>query len=144
MMERRRARRVALELLYQVEVRGATVDEILTSRQQVSRQTTPEFTFRIVRGVASNLTEIDKLIDRYADHWSIDRMPIIDRNVLRICVYEMMFESDVPVGVAINEAVELAKAYGTDDSSKFVNGLVARIAQELRERNREAREELRR
>ena len=133
MMERRRERRTALEVLYQIEVRGASEDEILEARQQVDRRPASEFTLDLVHGVHSHLDEIDPLIDSFADHWSIDRMPIVDKNIIRICVYEMKYMTDIPVGVSINEAVELAKAYGTDDSSKFVNGLVGRIAQEVRQ-----------
>jgi len=132
MMERRRARQIALQLLYQMEVRGMGVDEVLTTRQQIHRQPLSDFAFRLVKGVERRREEIDRLIIDYSEHWEIDRMPIVDRNIVRICLYEMLEEEEIPFSVSINEAVELAKTYGGEDSGKFVNGLVARIAQQLR------------
>lgn len=113
------------------------VDEVLSTRQQIHRQPLPEFSFRLVKGVDRRREEIDRLIAAYSEHWDIDRMPIVDRNIIRLCVYEMLEEEDIPFSVSINEAVELAKTYGGEDSAKFVNGLVARIAQQLRTLRRE-------
>lgn len=130
MMERRRARQIALEILYQIEVGGIGADEALAEGQR--RKPLPEFSYRIVRGITDNSSAIDSLINKSSENWTIDRMPVIDRNIIRIAVYEMMKEEDIPFSVSINEAVELAKKYGTDESSKFVNGVVAKIALELR------------
>ena len=83
----------------------------------------------LIEGVQDHHAEIDQLITRYADRWTIERMPVVDRNVTRIAVFELLWADDVPVAVAINEAVELAKAFSTDDSGRFVNGLLGRIAE---------------
>lgn len=84
---------------------------------------------RLVAGTQQHHAEIDELITAYADRWTIDRMPVIDRTVLRIAVFELLWGEDVPVAVVINEAVELAKSLSTDDSGRFVNGLLGRIAE---------------
>lgn len=83
----------------------------------------------LVHGVQQHHAEIDALLTRYADRWAVDRMPIIDRTLLRIAAFEIIWGKDVPVAVAINEAVELAKDLSTEDSSRFVNGLLGRIAE---------------
>jgi N utilization substance protein B len=130
MMERRRARQIALEILYQIEVGGVNADEALANRQR--NTPTPDFSFRIIKGVTESLEAIDSTINECAEHWTVDRMPIIDRNIIRMAVYEMLKEGDIPFSVSINEAVEIAKKYGTEDSGKFVNGVVAKIAVKLR------------
>ena len=79
--------------------------------------------------------EIDAIISKFADRWSIDRMPVIDRNLLRIAVYELGWRPEIPLGVAISEAVDLAKRYSTDDSGRFVNGMLASIGEQLRDGN---------
>lgn len=131
MLERRRARRAALEVLYQSDILGLGVERILDEGAYLHQAPLPDFAQRLVRGVATRQHEIDGLISTYADNWTIDRMPIVDRNILRLATYELMAEPDIPSSVSINEAVELAKVYGTQDSSKFVNGLLGRIADEL-------------
>lgn len=87
-----------------------------------------EYTEKLVRGALEHLEALDKIIERVADHWEIKRMAYVDRNILRLSAYELLFFNDIPVKVAINEAVELAKRYGEPDSSKFVNGILDRIA----------------
>jgi N utilization substance protein B len=86
----------------------------------------------LVEGVQSHHADIDALIVSYADKWTIERMPVIDRNLVRIALYEFLWGQDIPVAVAINEAVELAKAFSTEDSGRFVNGLLGRIAEKER------------
>lgn len=90
-----------------------------------------QFVERLVQGVMNNLTALDEMISRYSSNWKVSRMSQVDRNVLRLAVYEMNFEEDVPVRATLNEAIEIAKRYGTEDSGKFVNGILDRIAQEL-------------
>ena len=90
-----------------------------------------EFVERLVNGVAAHLTAIDDLIGRYSLNWKVGRMARVDRNILRLAAYELAFESDVPTRATLNEAIEIAKRFGTDDSGKFVNGILDRIAQEL-------------
>ncbi len=131
MMERRRERRTALEILYQKEISGGTSEDIILSRSLFKSTPVPEFARRLIKGVIMHQDQIDGLIDRCADNWSIDRMAIIDSTILRMCCYELIYEEEIPVGVSINEAVELAKLFGDEDSSKFVNGLAARIAKEV-------------
>jgi N utilization substance protein B len=91
-----------------------------------------EYAAGIVLGVEEHRARIDGLLTRYSEHWAVDRMPVIDRAVLRIAVYELAYEPETPTAVVISEAVELAKQYSTKDSGRFVNGLLGRIAAELR------------
>ena len=125
---RREARERALGLLYEVDLKGTAHDDVL------AEQTVPpdEFAIDLVHGVGANLDQIDELIRRYAKGWTLERMPVIDRTLLRMGIYELAHRPDVPTGAVISEAVELAKRYSTDDSGKFVNGMLARIATELR------------
>jgi N utilization substance protein B len=127
-LERRKARRAALEVLYQGDILQIPVKTILDGGMALRPDAMPEFGMRLALGTAERQEEIDGLISTYADNWTIDRMPVVDRNILRMAVYEMLAESDIPASVTINEAVELAKVYGTEDSGKFVNGLLGRIA----------------
>lgn len=134
--ERRRARAIGLEILYQKDIVGCSMaDSIAMRRLRLSPEEPelPEFSVWLAEKIDQNLTEIDNYIMSYADNWVIDRMPIIDRNLLRISICEMLFASDVPTSVSINEAVELAKEYSTPESGKFINGVLGRIAKELEE-----------
>lgn len=125
---RREARERALSLLYEAEAKTETPDQVLDSLPMA-----PEaFAADLVSGVGDHKPEIDGLISRFAKGWTIERMPTIDRTLLRIGTYELTHRPDVPTGAVISEAVELAKRYSTDDSGKFVNGLLARIAREVR------------
>ena len=90
-----------------------------------------EYGRKLVDGVQAHQAEIDGLLVTHADRWAIDRMPVVDRTILRLAVFELLWGGDVPVPVAINEAVELAKELSTEDSGRFVNGLLGRIAEEL-------------
>ena len=129
MRTRREARERALSLCYELDVRGSSVDELLAD---LPAEPDP-YAVELARGVEEHREEIDTLIRKFADRWSLERMPVIDRNVLRMAVFELAHRPDVPVGVAISEAVELAKRYSTDDSGRFVNGMLARIAEAVRE-----------
>jgi N utilization substance protein B len=125
---RREARERALSLLYEAEAKAETPDQVLDSLPMA-----PEaFAADLVSGVGDHRAQIDGLISRFAKGWTIERMPTIDRTLLRIGTYELAHRPDVPTGAVISEAVELAKRYSTDDSGKFVNGLLARIAREVR------------
>ncbi len=90
---------------------------------------TVDYTRALVAGVQEHHADIDQMIVTYADRWTIDRMPVVDRNLVRIALFELFWGDDVPVAVAINEAVELAKAFSTEDSGRFVNGLLGRIVE---------------
>lgn len=125
---RREARERALSLLYEAETKGVAPGDVLAD--QVLE---PEpFAADLVAGVGTFQPELDQLIRTYAKGWTLERMPVIDRTLLRMALYELGHRPDVPTGAIISEAVELAKRYSTDDSGKFVNGMLSRIARELR------------
>ena len=129
MRTRRDARERALSLCYELDVRGFSLDDLLAGLP-----TAPDpYAVELVRGVEDHREEVDALIRKYADRWSLERMPVIDRNLLRMAVFELAHRPDVPVAVAISEAVELAKRYSTDDSGRFVNGMLGRIAEAVRD-----------
>jgi N utilization substance protein B len=115
-------------VLFEAELRGLPVLGLLAERMSLGEQPTPEYAAEIVRGVASHSAEIDQLISRNALDWTLERMPAVDRNVLRIGVWELLWADDVPDGVAISEAVLLAQDLSTDGSAAFVNGLLGAIA----------------
>ena len=125
---RREARERVLSLLYEAEAKGCAPGDVLT--EQVLAP--DEFVTDIVVGVGEFQAESDALIRRFSKGWSLERMPVIDRSLLRMAIYELGHRPDVPTGAVISEAVELAKRYSTDDSGKFVNGMLASIAHELR------------
>jgi N utilization substance protein B len=125
---RREARERALELLYEADAKGITPDAVM-----IDLPVAPdEFASDVVRGVGEHLAEVDDLLRRFAKGWTLERMPVIDRTLLRMATYELGHRPDVPTASIINEAVELAKRYSTDDSGRFVNGMLGRIADELR------------
>jgi transcription antitermination factor NusB len=130
MNARRKAREIALAFLYQWDLRG---DEVLPEFDDllVKDRREPEvadYVKTLVRGTIEHRAEIDKRISEAAEHWRIERMAVIDRNVLRMATYEMEFrKDDVPPKVAINEAIELAKRFSTDQSGAFVNGVLDRV-----------------
>ena len=128
--ERSDARERALILLYEAESKSMAPTDVVDV--QVLRP--DELTTRLVTGVERRGREIDDLIAAHAKGWTLQRMPTIDRNVLRIATFELLGREDVPVAVVIDEAVELAKRFSTDDSGKFVNGVLSAIAQKVRPR----------
>ena len=131
MLERTRARRQALNILYQREITADTVDGILEACSFNLEDELPlEFCLTLVSGVGSHQSEIDVVLSDISEHWTVARMPLVDRSILRMAVYEILFLDDVPDSVSINEAVEMAKTYGGDDSSKFVNGVLGKLAEE--------------
>lgn len=127
MAARSKARKRALDVLFEAELRGLPVLGLLAERMSLGEQPTPEYAAEIVRGVASHSAEIDQLISRNALDWTLERMPAVDRNVLRIGVWELLWADDVPDGVAISEAVLLAQDLSTDGSAAFVNGLLGAV-----------------
>lgn len=132
--ERHRARIQALQMLYQRDVTGDDISRILEEGSFSMENGMPdEFCRELATGVESHLEEIDAVIGEISEHWSVMRMPLVDRNILRLAAFELLHQNDVPASVAINEAVELAKVYGGEDSSKFVNGVLGRIAERHRD-----------
>ena len=126
--ERRRARRRALDILYQADVTHRDPAEVMEERLELEE--VDPFTEQLVRGVAEKAAELDRLIGEHAEGWTVHRMAVVDRNLLRLACYEMLWRDDVPVAVAIDEAVEAAKELSTEDSGRFVNGVLGRIARE--------------
>lgn len=131
MLERRKARKTALELLYAHEITSEAIESVIDDRAQLEGQPVHEFARCLSCGVTRNQDEVDDIIRSHTDNWALERMPILDRNIIRIAIYEMLHELDIPPSVSINEAVELAKLFGTEDSSRFVNGILGKIAFDL-------------
>ena len=126
---RRVSREVSLKVLFQVDLVHANIEEALKHAFENDKYSddVKEFTLTLVKGVMSNLAEIDKVIKNYTNNWSLERITNIDRSILRIAIYEILYLSNIPKSVSINEAVELAKKYGTKSSFSFVNGVLGRI-----------------
>jgi len=130
MLERTKARRQALQILYQREITGESAASILESQSYNPEEgEPPEFCRRLLVGVEEHQVEIDAKLAEISEHWTVSRMPLVDRNILRMAVYEILYIDDIPDSVTINEAVEMAKTYGGEDSSKFVNGVLGRLAE---------------
>jgi N utilization substance protein B len=129
MSARSKARKRALDVLYESEVRGLPVGGTLADRVADNDPPVNEFTVALVEGVAKHIEVIDDLLETHSVGWSLDRMPAVDRNILRIGSYELLFDDQVPDVVAVSEAVALARDLSTDESPAFVNGLLARLLQ---------------
>jgi len=125
---RREARERALGLCYELEIRELRADDLL--REQPAPP--DEYAVHLVRGVEAHHADVDELLRKFSEHWALERMPAVDRAVLRLGAYELGWEPEMPTAVVISEAVELAKQYSTKDSGRFVNGLLSRLALELR------------
>lgn len=128
-LSRSRCRELALQFLYQAEFAGQRREEEVAFFWGHFRKgnKAPAYLLQLVQGVAAHLEELDALIARYSEHWRLERMAAVDRNLLRLAAYELLYQSQVPPKVVINEAVELAKLYGTEVSGAFVNGILDRI-----------------
>jgi transcription antitermination protein NusB len=127
---RSKARKRALDLLFEAELRGEPVLGLLAERSAQEPEAgppVPEYAAELVRGVQAHRERIDELLSAYAEGWTLDRMPTVDRNILRIGAYELLWAEDVPDGVAVSEAVQMARELSTDASPAFVNGLLARL-----------------
>ena len=133
MSARTKARKRALDILFQSDIRGEALPTVLAAEaeraaNEPAREASWLYAREIVDGVIDNQAEIDELITTYAKDWSLARMPAVDRALLRIGVWEIVYNDEVPTAVAIDEAVELAKEFSTDDSGAFVHGVLARVA----------------
>jgi transcription antitermination protein NusB len=126
MAARTKARKRAVDVLYEADVRGRDVLSVLSDRMETPPPV-PEHTIRLVEGVAEHAARIDALIEAHTTNWSLDRLPDVDRAILRMAVFELLWADDVPDLVVIDEAVELAKALSTDDSPAYVNGVLGAI-----------------
>ena len=135
MTKRRKAREVALQFLYQLDLQGE-IDPSPHAGEFWARHPLDEdlraFAEEIVRGTKSAQTKIDDIIVRCTEHWDLDRRAVVDRNILRLAVSELGWRADTPPKVVINEAIEIAKKFGTRESSRFINGILDRVHRELR------------
>ena len=132
MSARSKARKVALDLLYEADIRGTNAIETLNLRDVVEEgpdaRPIREYTRELVNGVSENYRKIDELIMTYAQGWDMDRLPAVDRNILRLGIYEILWSTSIPDGVAIDEALTLAKELSTDNSAGFIHGVLGRIS----------------
>ena len=134
MSARTKARKRALDILYVADLRDLSIPQALAAEaeraaNEPAREASWLYAREIVDGVADHKAEIDELIETYAQGWTLVRMPVVDRAILRIGIWELLHNPEVPTGVAISEAVEAAQDLSTDDSAGFINGLLAKIAQ---------------
>ena len=130
MRKRTKAREAILTILYQLDVTNDPIDELINKyveSQGITDEEIQVYIKRVVDGTVERLSEIDPLISKYADNWELDRMAVLDRNILRYSVYELMYMDDIPPKVTINESVNIAKKFSLDDSGKFVNGVLDKV-----------------
>ncbi|MGA8980548.1 MAG: transcription antitermination factor NusB [Pedococcus sp.] len=131
MAARSKARKRAVDILFEAEQRGLNARDLLAERlaKPVTEAPLNQYTADLVEGVVAHWTDINELLSTYSQGWTVERMPSVDRAILRLGAYEVIYTDDIPDGVAISEAVELATSLSTDDSPKFVNGLLGRLAE---------------
>jgi len=125
-------RKYALRVLFEMDSNRTTVREVMDGKRRAGEDGPGDLAIELIEGVVRHLPEFDDIIGRYAEGWDIERMPGVDRNIIRMALYELFF-TDIPPGATINEAVELAKVYSTDESGKFVNGVLGRVTRDREE-----------
>ena len=127
---RRRARALALQALYEIDSTGRNSEEVVTRLLADKRLSEDNITFirELVDGVIQNKGELDENIKRFAPAWPVKQLSLVDRNILRLAIFELLFDNKTPVKVAINEAVELAKSFGSDNSARFANGVLGSVS----------------
>lgn len=137
MSSRRRGRELALQILYQLDMVRADVNDAIRAfwglQESIPSEDTKEFCEDLARGASEHAEEIDRLIEDAASNWRISRMAVVDRNILRLAVYELLYREDIPSTVTINEAIELGKMFGTEESGAFINGVLDKIAERIPE-----------
>lgn len=133
MGKRTQSREIALQVLYQIDVSHGSAEEIfnLFWTHFAPPDELKEFTEKIVNGVCQYRKEIDLIIEHYSEHWRLKRMTVVDRNILRLSIYELLYSDDTPPKVILNEAVELGKKFGSEKSFSFVNGILDKIAHRI-------------
>jgi N utilization substance protein B len=129
MSARTKARKRAIDVLFEAEQRNLPPVQVLAERIAQADPPVPEYSVTLVEGVAAHRERIDEVLSTYSQGWALDRMPAVDRAILRVGAYEVLFCDDVPDAVAVNEAVDLARSLSTDDSPAFVNGLLGRVVE---------------
>ncbi|NDD60060.1 MAG: transcription antitermination factor NusB, partial [Actinobacteria bacterium] len=128
MSARSKARKAALDLLYEADIRGISVGVILSQRLETLEYLIRDYTRELLTGVVEHRSRIDELIVTYSQGWDFDRMPVLDRNILRLSLFELLWGRDIPEAVAIDEALELAKTLSTEESSSYIHGVLATIS----------------
>lgn len=135
---RRRARECALQMLFQYDLSQPSLNDLfesywneLTELREEHRTEVPAFANRIVSGVITHLAALDLIISRHTEHWRISRMAVVDRNILRMAVYEFLYETETPRAVVINEAIEIARRFSTPEATQFINGVLDAVKREL-------------
>ncbi len=132
MSARSKARKQSLDLLYEADIRGASASDLMVARdideEGPDARPIREFTKVLVEGVVTNKRKIDELITTYAQGWDMDRLPAVDRNILRLGIYEIVWSTDLDDGIAIDEALKLAKELSTDESSGYIHGVLGKIS----------------
>ena len=124
---RRKSREKAVVLLYQKDLLKKNTDDLVKNDRLVGKEF-DDFSLRLINGVGNNIDEIDSIIKETVENWSLDRIAVIDRNILRIAIYEMLYEDDIPLKVSVDEAIEIAKTLGQkDDTPKFINGILGKF-----------------
>ena len=133
MSARSKARKQTLDLLYEADIRGASAAELLTTRDIVEEgpdaRPIRDFTRELISGITANKRKIDELIATYAQGWDMDRLPAVDRNILRLGIYEIVWTPDLAEGIAIDEALNLAKELSTEESAGYIHGVLGKISQ---------------
>jgi N utilization substance protein B len=128
---RRKAREKAVILLYQKDLLKKSPEEIVKNDQLVGKEF-DEFSLKLIKGVTGNLKEVDDIISSTVQNWSLDRIAVIDRNILRVAIYEMIYEDDIPLKVSVDEAIEIAKILGQKpDTPKFINGVLGKFLNKI-------------
>ena len=135
MGKRRSSRELALKFLYQFELNGGDLDEQikLFLERNSSQEDVANFMKELVVSLIDKMEEIDEIIQKFSDHWVLDRMTVIDRNILRMGTCELLFSFSTPPKVVINEAIDIAKKYGNEDSPEFINGILDKVYNEIRQ-----------
>ena len=132
MSARSKARKQALDLLYEADIRGSSALELLQSRDVIEdgpdARPIRDFTKELISGISTNSRKIDELITTYAQGWDMDRLPAVDRNILRLAIYEIVWTADLADGIAIDEALTLAKELSTDESAGYIHGVLGKIS----------------
>ncbi len=131
MKSRRTARKRALHVIFEVDIRCVGVDEVLVGKREAGEDELSDFCLELIRGVVEKRDYLDRISKKYSENWELERMPAVDRNIMRLGLYELLFRDDIPPGATIDEAVRLAKEFSTEMSGKFVNGLLGRVERDL-------------
>jgi N utilization substance protein B len=130
MLKRREAREKALFYLYQSDLLKIDVAELIQNDLKYKKEI-DQFTLKLINGVKNNLDLLNEIINKYSTNWQMDRMSILDRNMLRIALYELIYEQEIPLKVTINEAIEISKKYGDEESGKFINGILGKVIEKI-------------